>query len=259
MDSVASDVKDAGDKVKQGGHDHSLESDICSIFACLAVSRDHDLDDEEKLKSCPCEMVKLRSEDARKMIQRLVMHEDHLDDVEAVILNMLTLDRTSMSASDTTIPSALAALTMLVRKNCVLRERFFKSGDTTNTLLEILECKNANVARITSACILSFEEHHRLVTSLYKPNVITDKKGEQVTEISGWDVDTIRQSLRAISALVKDSTVSSIGFDSAILEVICTDRRMLVLTSKIKATIEKKINKSMDYPSSRALLPRSSA
>jgi HEAT repeat protein len=189
------------------------------------------------------------------MIQQLVMHEDHLDDVEAVILNMLTLDRTSMSASDTTIPSALAALTMLVRKNCVLRERFFKSGDTTNTLLEILECKNANVARITSACILSFEEHHRLVTSLYKPNVITDKKGEQVTEISGWDVDTIRQSLRAISALVKDSTVSSIGFDSAILEVICTDRRMLVLTNKIKATIEKKINKSMDYPNSRLCFP----
>ena len=74
-----------GDKVQKSGHDHSLESDICSIFACLAVSRDHDLDDEEKLKSCPCEMVKLRSEDARKMIQQLVMHEDHLDDVEAVI------------------------------------------------------------------------------------------------------------------------------------------------------------------------------
>ena len=93
------------------------------------------------------------------------------------------------------------------------------------------------------------------MTSLYKPNVITDKKGEQVTEISGWDVDTIRQSLRAISALVKDSTVSSIGFDSAILEVICTDRRMLVLTNKIKATIEKKINKSMDYPNSRLCFP----
>ena len=224
--------------------DYDAEWKLCAVFACLALSSDKQHDPAVEF-----DMTVSRCEEATKTVQAQVSR--HYDDVEAVITNILALrsadiTRAALQADvvtkDKVIPAALAALTMFVRKNPDLRRRFSESSGAVEALFDIRECKGMQAGRVTSACILAFEEHHSLVQNLYEPKVSTDKKGERVTEISGWDVDKLRRSLRALADLVKESPVSALGFDNSILEVVCIDRRLQILMSKFTSSLRTKLD-----------------
>lgn len=161
--------------------DYDAEWKLCAVCACLALSADKQHDPAVEF-----DMTVSRCEEATKAVQIAVSH--HYDDVEAVIMNILALrsvdsTRAALQADvvtkDKVIPAALAALTMFVRKNPDLRRQFSESGGAVEALFDIRECKGMQAGRVTSACILAFEEHHSLVQNLYEPKVSTDKKGKE--------------------------------------------------------------------------------
>lgn len=217
------------------------EANLCTTLACIAAG-----DNSYMMDALA---VKVSSMECSKVVQDEVM--EHFDIVRPVILDLLNFptmtkkekearSRSKLTSAD--IPflamPAIGALTMFARGNSTLRDLFANDGATSDRLIKLLESKDSSVSRITSACVLSFEEHHRLVHNLYKPSVNTDKKRERVTEISEWDVEKLRRSLRALAELVKDSPPSSLGFDNHILEIICSDRRMHIYTSKLKIKLD---------------------
>lgn len=225
-------------------HDYEAEWKLLGICACFALSSD-----EQEDETMDGEILATRCEMMTKVVQAAVL--DNFLDVESALLSVLGLasidgSRTALQSDaktkDKVIPAALAALAMFVRKSPELRAQFYNSGTIINTLLEIREYKGMNAGRAISACILAFEEHHKLVTNLYKPSVNIDTKGERVMEISNWDTDKLRISLRALAEVVKESPSSAVGFDTAVLEVICVDRRLQIMMSKFTSSLASKID-----------------
>ena len=215
---------------------YELESKLCAILACLGVNSNEREDDMPP----DCELASLRFGSGAFDVQIAV--EDQYEDVASVIFDMLDGvegdDTSKKSRADVLVP-ALAALAVFVRRNKELTRWFSRDGETEKILLDILRRKEPAVSRIAAACVLAFEAHHELVQALYKPSVKTDKKRERITEVHGWDSKVICQSLTAIAELIKDPAASRYGYDAAVLEVICAERRTTILHNKFHLSLQR--------------------
>lgn len=215
---------------------YELESKLCAILACLGVNSNEREDDMPP----DCELALLRFGSGAFDVQIAV--EDQYEDVASVIFDMLDGvegdDTSKKSRADVLVP-ALAALAVFVRRNKELTRWFSRDGETEKILLDILRRKEPAVSRIAAACVLAFEAHHELVQALYKPSVKTDKKRERITEVHGWDSKVICQSLTAIAELIKDPAASRYGYDAAVLEVICAERRTTILHNKFHLSLQR--------------------
>ena len=124
---------------------------------------------------------------------------------------------------------------MFTRKNEEL-QRAFKDLGVIDLLLGILERKDVHCSRGASAAILAMGEHRQLLRSLYEPTALMDDAGERITDVSGWNIDALRRSLRAIAELIKDSP-SSLMLVDQITELICEDWQLIIIADFIRDDI----------------------
>jgi len=217
---------------------YQLESKLCAILACLGVNSNESEDETPP----DCELASLRFGGGAEEVQTAV--EAQHEDVAAVIFDMIdgVGGETSKKIRSEVLVPALAALAVFVRRNDKLMAKFSRGGETEKTLLGILRSKESSIARIAAACVLAFEAHHELVQALYRPSVKTDKKRERITEVHGWDVEVVCQSLTAIAELVKDAAASRHGYDASVLEVICAERRTIIMHNKFHLSLQRALS-----------------
>ena len=215
-----------------GAPNLQIEAQVSALLACLAISQSR-----ENLRA---QQEGGNFNFVNTAVQTAVAHR--IDNIGPIICDLLRHVQSTKNAQGKKnkvkvveiCMSAVAALAMFTRKNEELQQAF-KDFGAVDLLLGILERKDVQCARGASAAILAMGEHLRLLRSLYEPTALMDDACERITDVSGWDIDALRRSLRAIAELIKDAPCSSML--DQITELICEDWQLIILADKIKEDI----------------------
>ena len=209
-----------------------IEAQVCSLLACLAIGQNR-------------ENLRAQQEGNFNFVNTTVQTAvaQRIDSIGPIVCDLLrhvrstTISRVKKNKHkvEQIGVSVLAALAMFTRKNEEL-QRAFKDLGVIDLLLGILERKDVHCSRGASAAILAMGEHRQLLRSLYEPTALMDDAGERITDVSGWNIDALRRSLRAIAELIKDSP-SSLMLVDQITELICEDWQLIIIADFIRDDI----------------------